>query len=402
MKVRVTWVDAVVVALLAAIVYASLSHGGGFVCDAKRTGGFLREAPRLSGSDFLGNLVAYLLLAAAMAIARSHRRPGSAASSARAFAAAVLACSILSLGMEAVQACLPGRVSSGWDWVANTLGAALGWVIGATVLPAWGRWSAGAHRWVDDRRLFAVTLMAALAWSIASTAPWVPSPDIGVFRHNVGAVWRAWSNGYVDPWRFAQAAAGWLAVGSTVSLATGRRPVALSLFAVFAVGLPALRLLENGAGPSVEWLLGLGVAAAVVVAAVAALPPRARAVLALAAVVVAMAAYELEPGYGLPRAFSWRLQLLRGRPIEGIQLAAYFTWFGLAVVACGHALGGHRRHDRNWAIAAVAAMAAMEWAQTQLPGRTPDLSPILVCALAAWVAQRMLRGDPRFGPSSPA
>jgi len=401
-KVRFTWVDAVVVALLAAIVYASVSHGGGFVCDAKRTGGFLREAPRLSGSDFLGNLVAYLLLAAAMAIARSHRRPGSAASSARAFVTAVLACSILSLGMEAVQACLPGRVSSGWDWVANTLGAALGWVIGATVLPAWRRWSAGAHRWVDDRRLFAVTLTAALAWSVASTAPWVPSTDIGVFRHNLGDVWRAWSSGYVDPWRFAQAATGWLALGSTVSLATQRRPVALALFAAFAVGLPALRLLENGAGPSMEWLLGLGVACAAVVLAVATMTPRARAVLALAATVLAMAAYELEPGYGLPTAFSWRPQLLRGRPVEGIQLAAYFTGFGLAVVACGHTLAGHGRHDRAWAVAAVAAMAAMEWAQTLLPGRTPDLSPILVCALAAWIAQRMLRDDSGSGPTSSA
>ena len=96
-------VDAVVAAALAGIAYASLARYGWIDCSAFGTT-LLRESNRVSGSDLLGNVFAYLLLGVALGFAWLGRRPGGRAGLAAALAAgglATLAGAALSLSMEA-------------------------------------------------------------------------------------------------------------------------------------------------------------------------------------------------------------------------------------------------------------------------------------------------------------
>ncbi len=377
------WFDGIVLVLVAGIVYASLARRGAIDCSHAMQS-FLREGMHLSGSDALGNVFAYLLLGAAMAVAWRLRRPHPGWTAAL---LAILACALLSASMEAAQACMTDRVSAWWDLLFNTLGGALGWFGVGLLQPLW----AAVHRSGVGRdtqsRLLAVALLAAVAWLTAETAPWVPTSDVGVLAHNVRAVWRSLGTGYLDPWRLAARLGEWLALGLLLSLPLRRPLLAVLPFGALAAAALGLRLLLQGTPPpSPELVVTLPVAALALLA-LPRLGARACAALAIAAATLAVAAYELAPGNGLPQAFRWRLLLLQGNPIGGIELAAYFGWYAMTVVAAGHVLTGRAL---AWVPVPVLLLAAAEWAQTTLPGRTPDLSPPVIALAVGALAAGML------------
>jgi len=102
---------------------------------------------------------------------------------------------------------------------------------------------------------------------------------------------------------------------------------------------------------------------------------------------VAVSAYQLRPGIGLLMPFQWRIHFLQGNPIAGMQLAAFFGWFGMTVVAAGKVLNGR---TLIWVVAACAITALLEWCQTLIPGRTADLSPTFMVLAGAGLAAGML------------
>jgi VanZ family protein len=396
---RLTWLDGVAFALVAAIAYASLASRGGFDCTGFAS--TLLLPGRFSGADFAANVLAYALLGGVLALAQAERRRG-AGRRGNALAAAALAiagCSLLSLSLEVAQACIPNRFSSRLDWLANTAGAAAGWLIARALLPAWDHAVRRSTSRDGERRIVAVMLLAVLAWVLTQTAPWTPAGDVGVFRQNAGRLWFAIGAGYLDPWGIARAGGAWLAIAMSLSLPLRSAAVATAAFATLGVAVLALRLLTPGAAPSPELVLTLPAVALAALALNAAAGRRARAAVAVAAALIAVAAYQLKPGYGYPSAFSWSFELLGGHPIQAVRFGAYFTWYALTTVLAGRALGGRAGH---WAIGATLAVAATEWAQTAIPGRTPDLSPILVVALAGWIGSRLLAGPGPSGRRLPA
>jgi hypothetical protein len=173
-----------------------------------------------------------------------------------------------------------------------------------------------------------------------------------------------------------------------VGLALGlpmRRPVLAVLpFSVLAAGVLAWRLLlPGGPPPSTETIVTLPIAGVLVALAPLA-GRRACAVLALAGATLAMLAYQLQPGYGMPQPFRWNLSVLRGDAVQGIRFACWFGWFAMLVVAAGRAIGGP---VLAWAVLPPVLLMVTEWMQTTLPGRTPDLSaPLVGAACAAFAA----------------
>ena len=390
------WFDGIVAMLVLGIAYASLARRGQMDC----TGfveNFLREGSFMSGSDALGNVFAYLLLGAALAVSWQVRSPGSSRQPPwTVVLAAVAGCALLSVTMEAVQACMTERISAWWDLVNNTLGGALGWFGVRLLQPAWTtihRSGAGRH---SHDRLLAVALLAALAWVVAETAPWLPTSDVGVIARNVRGIWRGLGAGYFDPWKLVMRAGEWLSLGLLLSLPLRRPTLAILPFAALAFVALVLRLLLEGtAPPSPELIVTLPVAALALVA-MPRLGTRVCATLAIVAATLAVLAYQLAPGIGPISPFKWRLQLLQGNPISGIELASYFGWYAITVVAAGHRLTGRAL---PWIPVTVVVLAITEWLQTMLPGRTADLSPPLVAlacgALAAGMLSDTARGRTR-------
>ena len=383
------WPDALVGALVAGIVYTSIARRGTIDC-GRFAAAWLHRSPISDGADMLGNVFAYLLLGAAIAFAWSHRQPsGRLRSRSVPWAAGLLAVgagALLSLSMETAQACFSERVSSAWDVLANTLGTALGWFVGRTLSTAWSSVArADAHG--TQGRVLAVAMLAALAWVLAQTAPWVPVPDAALARRALQAAWSRLGSSPLDPWKAAAYGGGWLALGLALGLGMRRPLLALLPFGVLAVAVTGLRLLLPGGDPPAPELVATLPVAAIGMLLLAPFGSRPRAAFALAAALLAILAYQLEPGYGPPQSFLWRVALLHGNAVQGIQLAAYFGWFATTVVAAGHVLAGRAL---AWAAAAALVLALLEWAQTQVPGRVPDLSPPLIALVCAGLAAGML------------
>lgn len=383
-----SWIDALVVVLLAGIGYASLARRGWIDCGAFPSA-WLRETLAISGRDALGNVFAYLLLGAALAAAWSRRHPRETATPGVVTATAIGGCMLLSLSMETVQACLGARFSSAWDVATNTLGAALGWYGARVVLPAWSAMFARDAGGPGHDRVLAAVLLAALAWFASQTAPWLPSP--AALRGNLDALMAALDGGYLDPWLIAAHGAEWIALAGAFALALNRPGSPLVAVLALATLLCGLRLLlPGGATPAPELIATLpaGLLAALLAPRTG---RRTRAALVLCAAAVAIVAAQLEPGNGPAMPFRWRAMLLSGDAVDGIEGAAYFGWFAVTVVVAGHVLGGR---VFAWALLPAAALALLAWVQTGVPGRAPELSPPLIALACAGVAAGML-GDAR-------
>ena len=392
------WMDGAVLMLVFGILYASLARYGRIDC-SNAPASMLRESLSISGSDALGNVFAYLLLGAALAFAHAQRRalasddlsrarrPNRAARELAAAAWAIGGCMLLSFSMEAVQTCLSERLSSAWDLFYNISGAALGWFGARAVQPAWNLVERRPTMRPAQVKLLAVVLVAALGWLIEDTAPWVPRLDAMLMRANLKATWIAFATGNLDAWRLISHGGEWLALGLALSLP--RRDawlpvVGLSALAALAMGW---RLMLPGTMPlGPESLLTLP-AALLMVLVILRSSFRTRAAMTLIAAVVAVGAYQLKPGSGLMMPFQWRIYLLQGNPIAGMQLAAFFGWFGMTVVAAGKVLSGR---TLIWVVAASAITALLEWCQTMIPGRTADLSPTFMALAGAGLAAGML------------
>jgi VanZ family protein len=392
------WMDGTVLILVFGILYASLARYGRIDC-SNAPASLLRESLAISGSDALGNVFAYLLLGAALAFARAQRRKHAKDDARRArrpvgagreFAAAALGiggCMLLSLSMEAAQTCLSERLSSAWDLFYNTSGAALGWFGAGALLPVWNLIDHRASMRPQQVRLLAVVLVAALGWLVQDTAPWLPRLDATLMRANLKATWIAFATGQLNAWRLIGHGGEWLALGLALSLP--RRdawlPVmGLSVLAALAMGW---RLMLPGTMPLGPESLVTLPAALLLVLVILRANFRTRAVLTLIAAIAAVSAYQLKPGLGLMMPFQWRIHFLQGNPIAGIQLAAFFGWFGMTVVAAGKVLNGR---TLAWVVAAGAITGLLEWCQTMIPGRTPDLSPTFMVLAGAGLAAGML------------
>lgn len=91
---------------------------------------------------------------------------------------------------------------------------------------------------------------------------------------------------------------------------------------------------------------------------------------------------------------AWRCDglLLLSRPLDLLDFALLFGWFGVAVTTAArwHDRDAARRARRWWPILAVVATVAFEVAQTGIAGRGPDVSPPLLTALAVLATTAIL------------
>ena len=165
--------------LIAIVIYCSL-YPFNFVPlpDAAATREALVRAwrfERAARGDMAANLLFYAPLGLSLSLAMA-RLPALLAS-----VLAVLLCALLSLAMEGSQIFVPGRVASGSDLVLNTIGAALGTVIGIILAPARASDALAWRPELADR--FAAMLLGC--WLAYRLYPYVPALDIGEWRASV-------------------------------------------------------------------------------------------------------------------------------------------------------------------------------------------------------------------------
>lgn len=390
------------------VVYQSLADGGAWGC----SGPLFTTSARLSRSDVLANVVAYVPLGLLLVFAttRSGNSPSGGVAPARPprsplvqvlieATGSIAAVALLSGSLELVQACQARRVSSAYDLLANVLGGAIGAVCGLVLrVAAGGSGATGRLASTHDARLRLLTAMVAVVWVVSQTMPWVFAVDVGTVRSNLSFL-RHWSDGPpLDLWRVLRHAGAWGAIACACRVDARRASTAVATLVLAGVASLSLQLLLQTRAPlSFEELAGMAAAVFVLplmVLAGAQVRRRRWAAGLFVAAVVTVAAYELRPEPGAAtQAFSlWPLVGLGGR-LGALDYAMLFGWFGLAAVVAAQWAGvdGDRRASRTWPVGAVLATLMFEIMQTRIAGRGPDVSAPLFTLLAVVGAIAVLR-----------
>jgi VanZ family protein len=298
--------------------------------------------------DVVSNLVGYMPLGALLTLAL--RRPG-----ARALAAwlqAVLLCTGLSYGCEALQQLVPARVPAVEDLALNAAGGALGALLGLSLhaLGLVARWQALRQRWFASDGAFALALL--VMWPVGLLFP-APVP-LGLGQ--VGERLREWLAELLADVPWAQAAHLLLAapptpaptmrpLAETVLVAAGLLAPCLVAYSVMApglrrvvmavgalllgvVGMTLSTLLNFGPSHALAWLtdrtvpgMGLGLALALVLVPTPRRLAAGLGLMALTGLVVGVAQAPADP-YFAQSLQAWE----QGRFVRFHGLAQWVGW----------------------------------------------------------------------------
>ena len=336
---------------------------------------------RVSRADLVLNVLIYLPLGWLAA------RVFAGVGHVRAVLLATLAGSLLSFGVEYLQALLPMRVPSFHDWGWNTLGTFGGAVVHRQ-LAALGPWiRRTATRLVGDGPVPRLGVAVVGVWAAGQLFPFVPSPDVGNLRAGLRPVWHVLrGSASFEPSRALGYALAIL--GLSIILSAALRPeyrrrrlfVCAFFFCVLLAKVPVVRQQL-----SLEALAGAALAFLVV--GFLREPERASG-LACAAIVGAIVLDQLRPGGGAAgvATFNWipfRAHLVND--LTGIEDVLDTVW---PFLAFGY-LAIRAQPSRPQRVAAggigvvFLSVLLLEWLQTFVPGRSPDVTDAIIAA-AAW------------------
>jgi VanZ family protein len=336
---------------------------------------------RPSRGDVLANWVAYIPLGVlAMMAAGASRR-------AWAIALVWLGCTLISLGLETVQVCLPDRIPSVLDVITNSLGALTG--IGAALFVV--RWARRIEQprdggwtppWFMSSPLPLIAILAFGLWLAVQTSPWRFGLTVSVVRANLAFLSYSPDMDF-NWWKFVIHAGSWIGLGGATLLAL--KPYAPRLTLLMAAQLMVLggQTISAGASLSYEevgavllsWMVVLPMAITRRMAWVA--------TITLLAGWCCLAAYQLQPQLGNPGRWSWWPQVGRSNLLSSLNYALVFCFF--ALLPCMVAAWG--RKLRGWSLTQGAGIGvltllltiALEIAQLSIPGRWGDTSgPLLM------------------------
>lgn len=334
-------------------------------------------AGHLSRGDLLVNVLGYLPLGYAAARLWP-RRPMAGTVTAVVFGM------MLSLAVEILQTMLPGRTPSIADLAANSVGSLLGGAAAFLPLPKMGTERSRGMVQRGGAVVFA-------AWALWQLAPFVPSLDVSKVREGLKPIWYA----IKDPTRFSPAetvisACYVAALGVAFCAGSRRRYRSLAIFLFAGAVVFALKTLIVDRFVLPEELIGFGVgtvAAALLLAVRGNLAPAAALMLAGGAFIfteiradgaVGMASgsfnwYPLR--YHIPMGFAGLTGIL-----EQLFPGVLMGWAATAVSL-------ERRLDIAVAggVCGTVGVLALEWYQAVLPGRTPDITQVILFA-AGWTA----------------
>lgn len=339
----------------------------------------------VSATDTLANVLLYMPFGfLASSDLRLHRIP-----------TILLAALLLSLGLETMQAFLPGRVASWLDVATNVFGAGIGATLATTAAammhrPAFGWGHNLASRLRGDRVAW-LGIAALAAWGCAQLIPFVPSLDVSGLKAGLKPLWHVLQGSQsINLWRCAVYVAATAAL--TVTGASVLRIPRWGGFAVIALlAVLPLKVLVVGRQLSPEALAGTcaGVALGVMLWTSG---HKCALIVAVLLIPLSIVAEGLHPGApnGVVHPFNWiplRAQLTQ--PINGMANLANSVWPPLALACLCLRLGMRSL----WYLlpALVLGLFAVEWAQLEIPGRYPDITTVLTGA-AAWVVAAVYAG----------
>jgi len=326
---------------------------------------------RSSRGDIIANLLLYVPLGLCMAIALPRRWPAVVN-----LALAAAAGALLSLGVELLQTMEAARVASLTDVLLNTAGAAIGGVV------ALGYVAVGTHLTIPglvESRPAPVPLGFVLLWLSYRLAPFVPTLDWQKIKDALKPVFLSPT---LDAFEVLRFLVGWLVIAHAVRRIWRREYTVLVLVGL-ALGTQFGRIVIVGKTVNPAELVAL--AAMFLVLPFMRRVPTARRLLVLSLALAGVILLQgLEPWHldATAHAFSWvpfKNSLSDALEINISVLLEKCFWYASLVWLLTQRSGALAAS----AVATTLLVAAIEFVQMWLPGRSAEITdPLLVLAAA--------------------
>ena len=344
--------------------------------------------------DIFVNLLAYIPLGFLLELSLRPRLRLTAA-----VIVSFIAGTALSFGMEVLQSWLPSRVPSLLDLLTNGAGTLAGALL-ASGMASGSVTGRHLKQWRDRRfapgTLSNMALAVVLMWAAAELAPFAPSLDIG----NLRAGLRPLGNTLRHPDSFlplkaAVAGLEIFAVGVLVRIIV--RDSFLPLFGGFSLAVLILKIPVIGQSLSLEalagWLAAMAMLTILTWERLGGL-----ASLGILGLVSARVLSDSLPGSGLTlAAFNWTPFAGQVGKLSGMVDMTETIWpyFGMGVLARMMTGWRWRPLVALLGVLSIVSLAGwLEWRQIRIPGRTPDITDVLLASLSWLSAWLITRKDP--------
>ena len=352
--------------------------------------GFLMHpgAAYLERGDMVQNVLVYMpfgLLLAAWWAERHRYWPG--------LLLALAAGTLFSLGAEVAQEWLPARVSSAADVAMNALGTLLGALLAGLLRRdtlSGARLLAWRDAWFPRGAIANTGLVVVGLWLLAQTSPLIPVFSLARWKYSLGPLYFQLHGAMAfRPLVLFCLLCNFSALGLLLRALVKPGRNWLRLHCGLLLLVLAAQVLIDGHRLSLEEVMGAALSLPLL-AVLLRLQPVPAAWCAMALLAAAMAAYELGPGETGWVASSFNWVPFRGhmRSLTGFTHILEFLWPFMGMAWLARQVSPPARHHAialGGGALLAAAMLAMEAAQLYLPGRTADITQVML-ACAGWAA----------------
>lgn len=350
---------------------------------------------QLSRSDLITNLVAYVPFGFLLACSVAERLHGVWR-----VALSLLAGLSLSYAMEYCQLFLPARTSSPVDLLLNGLSSIAGalchcWMGGGTSLGETVRQWRDSH--IREGRVGDIGIAVIAAWGAGQLAPFVPSIDMGGVKSGLKPIWLTLHDlSRFDGYRLATYALNIGSLGAALRLIAVSRTAVPAWLGVFCgVLLPGKILV--GRQLSLEAVAGLALALLTVLC-LQRLPRERCVVWGIVSVILAFVVDELRPEQVAPAVlhdFNWvpfRSQMAENVSGIGSIIAGLWPAAALGFFTVAQSPSPRKAPLALTGLVLAAAVLALEYAQTCIAGRYPDITAVILAG-AGWSIPILASGE---------
>ena len=347
--------------------------------------------------DLVQNVLVYMPFGLLVAAARGARRQVGGV-----VLTAMLAGGAVSFAMECTQQWLPSRVASLTDVATNVLGSLVGALLAGLVRRdtlSGARVLAWRDAWFRPGALANVGLATLGLWALSQTSPLVPSLDIAHLRHGLSLLYRQVLG--LEPVSIDKVAVALAYLGALgMLLRTLVRPErsALRIFALVLVAVLGCKVLIDGRQLALELVLGAA-GAWLLLALERSVSLRVAAATGIVLLAAGMVVYELTPApyAGLQQGFNWIPFLGQMNGLNGFENILELLWPPMAMACLARGATPLYRHDAlavAGGLAVLLLLFALEWMQLSVPGRSADITQVLLGG-AGWIVPWCVREPAR-------
>lgn len=305
---------------------------------------------------------------------------------------------ILSCFLEYVQLFLPSRTSSPVDVALNTVSSLLGAVLfnwfgkQSGVGALFGEWR---HRHFNSGTVVDIGLLSIFMWGAAQLAPFVPSLDLGDLKNGLKPLWQTLHDlSRFNIYRSVTYALNICSLGAVVLLILKQRGRATFWSGLYCGMILLVKVSIPGRQLSLEALAGL-VFGVIMTIALQRLPSTVIRTLGFFSIACAFIVEELRPDVTTVdlHVFNWvpfGSQMAENVSGIGTILDGLWPFVVMGFFTVVNMSRGKIPNIISFGVFLAGCVLALEYAQTGIPGRYPDITPVLL-SVVGWSVPFLFR-----------